>query len=161
MFPPGPVQPGPTKRKASRATSTGAAGAKLFPTKKSLCPVLCYLLPYSKSACHVNIFGVVPGLSPESEVEDETHLLEVEGEDAEEVEADAWASEAEPEAEAEEEAKGTAPEHQSLPQMSSKNDAGASQMITDMLPAQRPPPARRKWAPMHAPSTWVHSICPI
>ena len=76
----------------------------------------------------------------DSEVEDETLLLEVEDDDAEDLEADAWASEGEPDAEAE----ATAAEGQILPHMSSKADDEASQMTRDMPPAQRPPPARRK-----------------
>ena len=69
--------------------------------------------------------------------------------DAEEVEADAWASEEDSDVQAE----AAAAEHRSLPHMSSKDDAGASQCITDMPPAQRPPLARRKWALSHAPCT--------
>lgn len=72
------------------------------------------------------------------------------------MEADAWASEDESDAQAEAEER--AAEHQTLSHMSSRDDAGASQKITDMPPAQRPPPARRKWVLAHAPRTWVTCI---
>ena len=96
------------------------------------------------------------GLSADSEAEDELHLLELEREDAEELEADAWASEEDSDAQAE----ATAAEHRTLPRISSKDDAKASQGMADMPPAQRPPPARRKWALAHALCTWVTCIGP-
>ena len=77
------------------------------------------------------------GIPADSEVADELHLLEAEGEDVEGEEADAWASEAEPEAEM------TASGDRSM-RVSNKDIVEPSQTSTDLPPAQRPPPARRK-----------------